>query len=510
MRKIQEVLRLHVQTKLSERAISSSVSLSRSTVTKIITRAKDAGISWPLPPELDESQLESLLVPNPQGRPRNCDEPEWTQVLQELKTKGVTLQLLWMEYKQAYPTGYQYSQFCERFRLWRKKLNPVMRQIHLAGEKMFVDYAGPTISFINRETGEIQFAQIFVAVLGASNYTYVEAHPAQDVESFIKGHVHAFEFCGGVPQLVVPDNLKAGVKKADRYEPTLNRSYQEMVSHYGCAALPARPYMPKDKAKGEFGVQLAERWILAVLRKRRFFSIAEINEAIGELLVRLNEKPFQKLEGSRKSLFEATDKPALQPLPSIPYEYAKWQHCKVHIDYHIEAGRCYYSVPHSLIGQEVEARLTQNTVEVFFKGKRVASHSRLHYRGQAKTDPLHRPKSHQQHGEWTPDRLVAWGNSIGPNTGILVERIMQKHKHPELGYRSCLGLLSLTRQYPPERVESAAHRALTINSLSSASVRSILKTGMDQIALNLTEDEQITPNHGNIRGPAYYQTKLLH
>ena len=509
MRKIQEVLRLHVQAKLSERVISSSVSLSRSTVSKIITRAAAAGISWPLPTDMDENQLDSLLFPIPQGRPRNCDEPEWTQVLNELKIKGVTLQLLWMEYKQANPDGYQYSQFCERFRLWRKKLNPAMRQIHLAGEKMFVDYAGPTVPFIDRETGEILTAQIFVAVLGASNYTYVEAHPAQDVESFIKGHVHAFEFFGGVPRLVVPDNLKAGVRKADRYEPTLNRSYQEMVSHYSCAALPARPYMPKDKAKGEFGVQLAERWILAVFRKRRFFSIAEINEAIRELLVQLNEKPFQKLEGSRQSLFEATDRPALQPLPSLPYEYAKWQHCKVHIDYHIEAGRCYYSVPYSLIGQEVEARLTQNTVELFFKGKRVASHPRLHYRGQVQTDPLHRPKSHQQHGEWSPDRLISWGSSIGPNTGILVERIMQKHKHPEQGYRSCLGLLSLSREYPVERVEAAAERALIINSPSYASVKSILKTGMDHTVLSLMEDEQVTPGHDNIRGASYFQTKFL-
>jgi len=321
MRKIQEVLRLRVQSGLSERAIAASISLSRSTVAKIISRAAEAEISWPLPANMDDHQLESILFPIPLGRPKNCDEPEWNQIHQELKTKGVTLQLLWMEYKQIQPDGYQYSQFCERYRQWKKKLNPVMRQKYHAGEKMFVDYAGPTVQMVNRDTGEIQNAQIFVAVLGATNYTFVEAHRSQDVQSFINGHVHAFQHFAGVPELVVPDNLKAGVKRADRYEPSLNRSYQEMLSHYSCAALPARPYKPKDKSKVESGVQVAERWILAVLRKRVFFTLEEVNQAIAELVVRLNSKPFQKLEGSRKSLFETTDKLALRPLPRTPYEY---------------------------------------------------------------------------------------------------------------------------------------------------------------------------------------------
>lgn len=305
-----------------------------------------------------------------------------------------------------------------------------------------------------------------------------------------------------------PDNLKSAVFKADRYEPTLNRSYQEMASHYGCAILPARPRKPKDKPKAEVGVQIVERWIMAVLRNRVFFSFHELNQAIKELVNRLNQKPFQKLEGSRQSLFAATDQLALRPLPATPYEYAEWKLCGVHIDYHIEVQRAFYSVPYSLVGQRVDARITQNTVEIFFKGKRIASHTRAFAPGQARTEPLHRPKSHQKHLEWTPSRLISWGNSVGPNTGILVERILQKFKHPEQGYRSCLGLLSLGKQYSTERLEAAALRALTINSPSYRSVKSILQKGLDKTDL-VTRDQRVTPNHNNVRGAQYYQSKLL-
>ena len=505
MRKIQEVLRLHAQAGLSERTIAKSVSLSRSTVAKIISRSKEAGIAWPLPADMDDSTLEAMLFPVPLGRPKNCFEPEWNHIHQELKRKGVTLQLLWMEYKEQHQDGYQYSQFCDRYRVWKKQLQISMRHEHRAGEKMFVDYSGPTLPVIDRETGEVQQAQVFVAVLGASNYTFAEAHPSQNLESFITGHVHAFEFFGGVPELIVPDNLKSAVFKADRYEPTLNRTYQEMAAHYGCAILPTRPRKPKDKPKAEVGVQIVERWIMAVLRNQLFFSFYELNQTIRQLVERLNAKPFQKLEGSRRSLFSATDKLALRPLPPKPYAYADWKLCGVHIDYHIEIHRAFYSVPYSLVGQKVDARITHNTVEIFFKGKRVASHARVFRQGEARTDPLHRPKSHQKHLEWTPSRLIEWGTSIGPNTGILVERILLKFKHPEQGYRSCLGLLSLSKQYPEERMEAACLRALSINSPSYRSVKSILQNGLDKAETG-PKDEQVTPSHGNIRGSSYYQT----
>ncbi|MFB5191049.1 IS21 family transposase [Alicyclobacillus fastidiosus] len=505
MHKIHEVLRLYHQSQMSERAIASSLMLSRATIGKIIRRADEAGITWPLPDDMTESQLERALFPRPQGRPKNCFEPNWNEIHMEMRKKGVTLQLLWMEYKEQHPDGYQHTQFCERYRLWKKSLQVTMRHEHRAGEKMFVDYAGPTARVIDPETGEIQEAQIFVATLGASSYTYVEAQWSQNLESFIQGHVHAFEFFGGVPKLLVPDNLKSGVNKSDRYEPTLNRTYFEMASYYGCAVLPARPRKPRDKAKVEAAVLLAERWILAVLRKRTFFSLDELNVAIRELVIRLNEKPFQKLEGSRKSLFEAVDKPALQPLRETPYEFATWRTARVNIDYHVAVQGTYYSVPYPLVGQEVGVRCTQRVIEIFHKGNRVASHVRGTAKGQFVTDSAHRPRSHQAHAEWTPSRLINWGNSIGPNTGILVSRILDSKRHPEQGYRSCLGLLSLSKQYSGQRLERAAEKALLANTISLASVKTMLKKGMEQLTLPLHIDNP-TPMHSNVRGAAYYQS----
>ncbi|MDQ0191637.1 IS21 family transposase [Alicyclobacillus cycloheptanicus] len=509
MRKIKEVLRLHNEIQLSERAIARSVNLSRDTVSRILSRANELNLQWPLPEDIDDVKLESELFPRPQGRPKNCTEPDWNYIHKESRKKGVTLQLLWQEYKAEYASGYQYSQFCERYRQWKKTLQISMRGEHRAGEKMFVDYAGPTIPYIDRETGEILQAQLFVAVLGASNYTFAEAQPSQGLESFVGGHVRAFTFFGGVPQLLVPDNLKAGVKEADRYEPVLNPTYHEMASHYGAAVMPARPKKPKDKPHAEAGVLLVERWILAVLRNRKFFSLAEINQAIRPLLTQLNEKPFQKLEGSRKSLFENIDKPALRPLPSTPYEFAIWRTAKVNIDYHVEAEKAYYSVPYQLVGQKLEVRLTQKVVEIFHKGKRVASHHRLFIKGKHATDPTHMPEAHRKHLEWTPKRLIDWGRSVGPNTGTLVERILESRKHPEQGYRSCLGLLKLSKQYSKERMEAAALRALTIGAFSSRSVKSILQTHADQTVLPLDLPETV-PVHENIRGADYYRGTPKH
>lgn len=505
MHKIHEVLRLFYHTQLSERQIASSLLLSRPTVSKIINRARESGIQWPLPDGMTEVQLEQVLFPRAQGRPKNCFEPDWNEVHMEMRKKGVTLQLLWMEYKEQHPDGYQHTQFNERYRMWKKTLQVTMRHEHKAGEKLFVDYAGPTARVIDPETGEIKEAQIFVATLGASSYSYVEAQWSQNLESFVQGHVNAFEFFGGAPELLVPDNLRSGVKKSDRYEPLLNRTYYEMASHYGCAVLPARPRKPRDKAKVEAAVQLAERWILAVLRKRTFFSLDELNAAIRELVVRLNEKPFQKLEGCRKSLFEAVDKPALQPLPESPYEFAAWRVARVNIDYHVEFKGVYYSVPYSLVRQEVTVRATQKVVEIFHKGNRVASHVRGTVKGQFVTENNHRPKSHQAHAEWTPSRLINWGNSIGPNTGILVERILDSKKHPEQGYRSCLGLLSLAKKYSSQRLERASEKALLANTISLSSVRTMLAKGIEQLSIPLNLDNPM-PLHKNVRGAAYYQS----
>lgn len=505
---IKDVLRLRAETDLGERSIALSLSISHGTVSNILARAKAANLSWPLPPHLDDAALEALLFSKSRGRPQKWQEPDWDYMYKESKKKGVTLQLLWTEYKAIHTDGYQYSQFCERFNQWRKTLHLSLRQEHRAGEKLFIDYAGPTLPVINPDTGEIREAQLFVATLGASNYTYVEAAWSQDLQSFINAHLRTFQFFGGVPELLVPDNLKAGVSKADRYEPTPNRSYAEMASHYGCAILPTRPRKPKDKPKVENAVLLVERWIMAALRNRTFFSLSELNEAIHELLQRLNDKPFQKLEGSRSSLFQAVDKPALKPLPAVPYTFAHWQKARVNIDYHISVDHVLYSAPYRLVREEVDVRMTETLVEVFHKGSRIASHHRAFRKGQMVTDPLHRPKAHQKHMEWTPSRLIAWGASIGPNTGKFVEGIMARFPHPEQGYRSCLGVLSLSKRYTPQRVESAAARAVALGAYSYQSLKSILEKGLDTLPLTQAHTEAPTSLHENVRGPSYYQQSM--
>ena len=385
MRKIREVLRLKWECSLSNRAIARSCSISHSTVGEYIRRAEEAGLSWPLPDEMDEDRLFELLFPkppNPGSRVIPC--PDWSWIHAELRKKSVTLRLLWVEYREDHPTGYGYSQFCALYRRWAKRLNPSMRLTHKAGEKVFVDYAGQTVPIVDPETGEIHQAQVFIGVLGASNYTYVEAQWSQELPNWIGGHVRMFAFFGGVPEIVVPDNLKAGVKNPCRYEPDLNPTYQDLAEHYGVAVIPARSGKPKDKAKAEAGVQVAERWILARLRNRTFFSLAELNHAIRDLLGPLNERTMKHLERSRRELFELLDRPTLRPLPDQPYVFAAWKKARVNIDYHVEFDKHYYSVPYTLIHEEVDIRATQSTVEILFKNERVASHPRAKSPGSSR------------------------------------------------------------------------------------------------------------------------------
>ena len=424
---------------------------------------------------------------------------------QELRKKGVTLQLLWHEYKQVNPEGYQYSQFCNLYRHWEKKLDVTLRQEHRAGEKLFVDYAGQTIPIIDPATGEVTQAQIFIAALGASSYTFAEASAAQDLPSWIRSHVHAFQFLGGVPEILVPDNLKVGIKKPCRYEPDINPTYLELAQHYGITVIPARVGRPRDKAKVESAVFVAERWILAALRNHDFFSIHQLNQAIFQALEQLNNRKFQKLDTTRKALFESLDKPALKPLPLQPYEYAEWQRARVNIDYHVEIDRHYYSVPYQLAREQVDVRLNPTTVEVLFKHTRVASHPRSYVKGQFTTLKTHMPKSHQRYLQWTPSRIIHWAEKTGPKTSELVTHILQNRPHPEQGFRSCLGIMRLASQYSPQRLEHASARALAIKAFSYKSVESILKNNLDQQPLLFdTPDQRHTPQHKNIRGKHYY------
>jgi transposase len=503
MKKIIEVLRLKYAAGLSHERIARACGLSKGTVNNSLSATHAQGITWPLPEDLDEARLEALLFPTRQPASRLV-EPDYFQMHQALKRKGVTLQLLWAEYVGVHgERGYRYSQYCNRYRLWRERQKRSMRQIHLAGEKLFIDYCGPTMPIVDRHTGEIRQAQVFVCVLGASSYTYAEATHSQSLPDWIASHQRALRFYGGVPALLVPDNLKSAVDLADRYEPGINATYAEMAAHYGTAVLPARPYKPKDKAKAEVGVQIVERWILARLRHHSFFSLAELNAAIAELLPALNERPFQGRTESRRDLFEAIDRPALRPLPSEPYDYAEWRKAKPGIDYHIAIEKRLYSVPHNLIGQTLDVRLTATTVEVLHKGQRVASHAR-HGQGRYTTLAEHMPKAHRAHREWSPSRFLSWARAIGPCTAQVIEQQLTDRPHPEHGYRACLGLLGLSRGYGKLRLENACERALAIHSATYTSVTSILKQGLDQQGFDEPAEQAELPLHGNVRGPGYY------
>lgn len=504
MRKITEILRLKYEVKLSHEQISRACGVSKGVVAKYVQLAAARGVTWPLPPAVDQAALDALLFPAVE-RPSHFITPDYFEVHNELKRKGVTLQLLWAEHVAVHQErARRYSQFCAHYRHWRKQQRRSMRQIHRAGEKLFIDYCGPTVGVVNRNTGELRQAQIFVAVLGASSYTYAEASWSQSLPDFIGAHQRAFRFFGGTPELLVPDNLKAAVNKADRYTPQINATYAEMAAHYRTAVLPARPYKPKDKAKAEAAVLLVERWILARLRHRTFFSLAELNGAIAELLTDLNQRPFQGRSESRRSLFEALDQPALRPLVEDLYEYAEWLAVRPGVDYHVQVDSRYYSVPHSLVGQRLEVRLTATAVEVLHKGRRVAVHARDHGNARYLTLPEHMPKSHREHHQWSPARFLKWAGDIGPSSLAVVTFQLRSRPHPEHGYRACLGILNLSRRYGRERLELACAHAVALGGRSYQSVASILKQGLDQQPLPEPESQTELPLHTNVRGSRYY------
>lgn len=507
MRKTKEVLRLKFELGLGLREIARSCCLGLATVHEYLQRAKTAGVSWPLPEGWDEEKLESALFGG--APPRAADptkaSPDFAAIHeQKQRHRHVTLQLLWDEYKQANPNGYGYSRYCELYQRWLNKLDVVLRQEHKPGEKMFVDWAGSTIPIKDAQGGPLQAGHLFVAVLGASSYTYAEATSDEQLTNWIGAHMRAFEFYQGVPALVIPDNTKTGVTKACRYDPDLNPTYQELATHYGVGVVPARPYKPRDKAKVESGVQIVERWIIAALRHHQFFSLGEVNGEIRRLLERLNARPFRKREGSRSSLFEALDRPALRPLPLERFDLSQWSRARVNIDYHIAFDTNFYSVPYNLVHQLVEVRATPTTVEILHKGERVASHLRAHGHGKAITIAEHRPKSHQAHLEWTPSRLVHWAQSIGPHTARLFERILEDKPHPEMGYRGCLGIMRLAKEYSPARMEAAAERALLTGACRYQSVKSILKNSLDVLPVATEASAPTLSSHDYLRGSEYF------
>lgn len=507
MRRIREILRLCWELKLSQPKVAESLKISSSTVNRLVVRAEAAGLSWPLPPDMDDTTLENLLYP-PAQPTRKRPEPNWTYIHEQLKRKGVTLVLLWQEYKEAHPDGYQLSQFCDLYRAWRAKLNVSMRQIHRAGEKAFSDFAGARFKIIEPATGEVKYGYLFVCTLGASSFTYANVFLDQSSESWCTGQAEAFAYFGGTPAVVVPDNPKSAVNQPCRYEPDLNEAFREMAGHFGCAVIPARVRKPKDKAKVESAVGVATRWIFARLRNRDFFSLHELRAAIRPLLEELNNRPFKKLPGSRRSAHESLDKPALKPLPDEPYEYFEIHKVTVPLDHHVEHEQHWYSVPYQLVRKEIELRVTPSAVEALHAGKRVASHRRSFERGKHTTDDSHRPKSHREYAQRSPQRLINWAASFGPATTRVIERAFEEKAHADEAYNRCFGILKLGKLYGAERLEAACQRGLATGAASYKSIKSILQLGLDRRPLPPKEfPTQLRIIHSNIRGSEYYTTK---
>jgi transposase len=504
MRKIRDVLRLRFAQELSQRAIAQSLRLSVGAVNTYLSRARLAGLAWPLPTELDDAQLERLLYPPPPAvASEQRPTPDWAVVHRELRRPNVTLALLWEEYRTGpgAQDGFGYSWFCDLYREWVGRLKPTLRQVHTAGERVFVDFAGHGMEVIDGASGEIRRAEIFVAVLGASSYTYVQAVWSQSLPDWIAAHVALLTFVGGVPRQIVSDSLRAGITRACFYEPLVNRTYADMASHYGTAVIPARPYKPRDKAKVEVGVQVVQRWILARLRNRRFFSLAELNRAIRELVEQLNDRPMRGWGTTRRALFEQLDRPALLPLPPAPYEFAAWKRCRVNLDYHVEIDKHLYSVPFRLLREEAEARLTTGTVEIFHRGKLVAAHQRSQRPHRPSTITEHMPSSHRRYRDWTHERIQREAAAIGDDTAALVEIILRARPHPEQGFRSCIGILRLAQRYDADRLDSACARALALGTRSYSSVAAILKNARQN---KPADPEQPSLLHENIRGSGYY------
>jgi transposase len=505
MSKLKQLIGLQ-SSNLSVRALGRALGLSVGAVSKYLRAVRACGIGAAEAETLSEAELEARVFgAKPPGHPATLVAPDCAWIHGELQRhRHVTLQLLWEEYAGRFgAAAYRRSAFCQIYRAWERRLKRSMRQRHFAGEKLFVDYAGRTVPIYGQRGEEAFRAHLWVSAMGASGCAYVEATRSESLPDWLASHVRALQFYGAAPTILVPDNPKVGVTRADRYEPQLQRSYEELASHYRCVVIPARPYRPKDKSRAELQVLLTYRWVLARLRHQRFFSLEELNAAIRPLLTELNDRPFQRLPGSRRSVFEALDRPAMRPLPATPYVFAEWKELTVAFDYHVDVDHHYYSVPHALVGHTVWARFTAASVEVFFRSERVATHGRSYQRGTHTTLPEHMPKSHRAHAEWSPRRLIQWGAAIGTHTGAVVEHLLRSKPHPEQGYRACLGLLNLSRAYGEARLEAAAALAVRLGSPTRKSVKSILESGRDRRRPSESPELEL-PVHGNLREPGYY------
>jgi transposase len=506
MRKTREILRLRWSLGRKVREAAISLGVSAGAVSATTKRAKAAGLGWPEVERLDDQELERRLYGEPAPRKESRPEPDPRWIHRELRRKGVTLELLHLEYLQEHPGGYRYTAFCDRYRRWLKRRGLTMRQNHKAGEKAFVDYSGKRPCIVDRSTGEMKPVELFVEVLGASNYTYAEATMTQQSPDWIASNERALRYFGGSPLVLVPDQLRSAIREPDRYEPKAQRTYQEFARHYGTSVVPARPGKPRDKAKAEVAVQVVQRWILARIRNELFFTLEELNQRIAELLEELNAKPMKGFGGmSRRQLFELLDRPVLTPLPPTRFEYSVWKHVKVNLDYHVEFERHYYSVPYALVREKVEVRATVRTVEVFHVGRRVASHARSYEPYKHSTDREHMPPNHRAWLESDPGDIQQWAKTVGPYTEAMVNRLLQSNPYPQQCWRSARGLKRVGQKYGAERTEVACQRALKFGARSYKPVERMLKYGFDQRPLPEEEaSEADVIEHDNVRGPDYY------
>lgn len=504
MRKISEVFRQRYDLKRSYRDIARSLNIGISTIYDYLARGKMAGISWPFPEGMTEDKLYNLLFLPVKATKAERPHPDWEQVHREQRKKGMTLRLLWREYRDQQPKGLCYSQFCHHYQCYVKTITPVMRQVHKAGEKSFVDYAGMKMPWLDPATGEILEAEIFVGCLGASQYIFAEASATQQLPDWIQSHIHMFEYFGGVSKIVVPDNLKAGVTKAHRYDPDINANYQHLCEHYGVAIVPARAAEPKDKAKVENAVGIVERQILAPLRHMTFTSIGEMNAAISKRLTALNSQSFQKMKTSRRELFESIDKPALKPLPPSRYQYAEWKKAKIHVDYHFVFDNHFYSVPHRYIHREVELRATSTSIECYCNNQRIASHTRSHKKYGYTTLAEHMPKAHEEQSKFSASRIKSWARHIGQHTTKFIDHMIASRPFAPQAYRPCYGLLRLGERYGNERLNKACAKALVVGATRYQQVESILKNKLEEVPIQTTTTASL-PAHDNIRGANYYK-----
>ena len=507
MRKLKEILRLKYQAELSHRKIGVSLSISPGTVSTYINRAKLMGIeSWPLPTHWDDVKLNKQFIQT-KIKPRTAIPlPNWLMFHPQLKKKGVTKQLLWQEYIERNPDNhYSYPQMCRIYKDWLSIQQPSMRQVHQYGEKLFIDYCGPTLPITDPETGERHGAQIFVAVMGGSNYTFAEATSSQKLEDWVMSHVRAFQFFGAVPDIIVPDNLRSATTRACKYDPDLNPTYQQLAAHYNVTIIPARPLRPKDKAKAENGVLIVERWIMAVLRHETFYSLMQLNLRISELLIRLNTKKFQKLPGNRVSEYHTHELPAMRPLPLIDYQYTFIKKVRVNVDYHVEVNQHYYSVPYGLLRQKIEAHVSDKMVKMYHQNQLVAQHLRAQRIGGYSTLVEHMPKSHQDYATWTPERLKEWAGKLGDAVLQWVEHKLASHLHPQQSGKVCFGLLSLSKHYPQSRLNAACQRALDTGCYRLENIKIILKKNLDKAVYEAEPIDRLAGiKHDNVRGQGYY------